>query len=80
MAIDMGEISNRIITEAYGRLSSDRKYRKITRREAVNQISRYAMTDTREALAEALSDWHANKENASPLSVEIIRVLKESLE
>ncbi len=42
-------------------------------------ISGYAETNDSECLAEAVGDYIANKENSSPLSVEIWKLLKEKL-
>lgn len=44
--------------------------------KTVGQISEYAMDSPYEAVAEALADYYANRENASPLSLAIVNRLK----
>ena len=45
----------------------------------IEDISRYAMENYSEALAEAFSDYYSNKEDANDLSKEIIKLLKKEL-
>ena len=40
-------------------------------------ISRYAAASNREANAEACADYYTNGNNAAPLSLEIMKLLKE---
>ena len=47
--------------------------------QLISQISMYAEQDKSECLAEAVADYIANKENASILSKEIWKLLKEEL-
>ena len=42
-------------------------------------ISIYAMKDYAETMAEAFSDYYTNKEDATDLSKEIVRIIKERL-
>lgn len=76
-AIDTGEVSREIIAEAYDRISSRSRFLHRSRAEMTEGISIYAKTNSKEALAEAFSDYHANKENDNDISIEIISVLKE---
>lgn len=76
-AIDTGEISREVIAEAYNRISSRSGFLRRSRAEMTEGISVYAKTNSKETMAEALSDYHANKENDNDISIEIISVLKE---
>lgn len=42
-------------------------------------ISRYALKNKRETIAEAYADYWANKENANPLSIEIVKQARKYL-
>lgn len=77
LAIDTGEISREVIAEAYNRIFSKPRFLHKTRAEMTEGISAYAKTNSKETLAEALSDYHANKKNVNDISIEIISVLKE---
>lgn len=76
-AIDTGEISREVIAEAYSRIASRAKYLLKPQNDVIERISIYARSNSKEAMAEALSDWHANEMNANDISIEIISVLKE---
>jgi len=47
--------------------------------ELKNSISGYALSDSSECMAEAFSDYFTNKENASILSIEIMKIIKEMM-
>ena len=47
--------------------------------ELIRGVSRYATKNRRETLAECVADYHANRENASPLSREVWKILKREL-
>lgn len=76
-AMKDGVISGEILKEAYNNLKSDPQYKKSTMKGLRKEISEYALKNSKETLAEALADWHANGDEAKPLSKEIIRILKE---
>lgn len=48
--------------------------------ELISAISRYAQSTASETMAEAFADIYANGENASPLSLEIERLTRETVE
>lgn len=79
-AIDKGELSEAVLTKAYERMSSNRILMRTDQNTMVKSISQYASSNSKEAFAEAFTDWHANKQNANSLSIEIIDVIKEILE
>lgn len=46
--------------------------------ELIKGISEYASRNKKEAIAEAVTDYMCNKHKANPLSIEIVRLLKEN--
>lgn len=50
-----------------------------TKKELIQSISRYALDNDSDAMAEAFADVFANGSNANPLSVEIKRLTKEQI-
>ena len=47
--------------------------------ELISGISRYGQENASETMAEAFADIYANGDNANPLSLEIMRLTKETL-
>lgn len=58
---------------------ADPAWTKFTKSNLMGTISGYAKTDGSECLAEAVSDYILNGENAAPLSQEIWKILKKEL-
>lgn len=45
--------------------------------DLIRDVSRYANENASETLAESFADWYTNKDNASPLAKEIVKLTKE---
>ena len=75
-------VADKIVDKALDRVvpgwRSDRS-NAVNAAKAIVDISRYASANRSETLAEAVSDYMANKENAKPLSIEIVRETKRLL-
>ncbi len=65
--------TNNIIEKAFNNLNI---YDRIQKEKIIKNISNYAITDSQETIGEAFADYYANKEKASKLSKEIIKVMK----
>ncbi len=66
--------ADRILDKAYARVSTRKTLYELRR-----DISRYALRDTSETLADAIMDYYMNGYNAAILSRQIIKVLQEEL-
>lgn len=65
--------TNNIVEKAFNNLNI---YDKIQKEKTIKNISNYAIVDSQETIGEAFADYYSNKEKASKLSKEIIRVMK----
>lgn len=69
-----GQYAKKIVEKAYGRIVSNK-----TVLEMKKDISNYALKDDSETVSEAVKDYYMNGYNASILSRQIVKVLKEEL-
>ena len=71
--------AKRVIGEACKTLKKSGLYGNMKNDDFVAQVSRYATTNRSEALAECVRDYRHHGEKASPLSVEVWKILKREL-
>lgn len=65
--------TNNIVEKAFNNLNI---YDRIQKEKIIKNISNYAITNSQETIGEAFADYYANKEKASKLSKEIIKIMK----
>lgn len=71
---DEGIYAKSVVKKAYNRIGTNK-----TLRELREDISNYALKNRSETLSEAVADYYMNGNNASALSRQIMKVLKEEL-
>ena len=78
-AWNKGIASKSIIAEACKAVKRTPDGKGLKNAQLIEQVSRYATKNRSETLAECVADYHANQENARPLSREVWRILKREL-
>jgi metal-responsive CopG/Arc/MetJ family transcriptional regulator len=68
-------MANRIVLEASNRLK--RSLGKSALDNKDTYISNYGLSNNRELVAEAVRDYMVNKENAKPISKQIVEIIKK---
>lgn len=71
--------ATRVIGEACKVLKRTPEGRGLKNNDFVARVSGYARENRSETLAECVADYHANRENAAPLSREVWKILKREL-
>lgn len=71
--------ATRVIGEACKVLKRTPAGKGLKNNDFVAQVSRYARENRSETLAECVADYHANRENAAPLSREVWKILRREL-
>lgn len=71
--------SKSVIAEACKAAKKTPEGKGLKNAQLIEQVSRYATKNRSETLAECVADYHANRENARPLSREVWRILKREL-